>query len=393
MNLDLLKHEHHLPTASYLDIMITHQLLPRIIRPTRIKNKSATLIDHLFTRDNEKFSLSGILATEIAGAHGFTDHFPIFSVLKIKPRKIEKIKFITKTYFTEQGHEKRKNGLREENWNEVYSETDPNKIYDLLQDKYSKHYHDAKTTRTIKNNTNRVKREPWMTDDILADMKKRDRLAKRRDRRGEYRSLRNDLVGRVRKAEREDLNMKLQESWNDIKKQWQLLKKATNKMNNKTDLTTSFYHNGAWIEDGQTNAENMNSYLAQVGPTTNASVWGSKHTANHYLHKNSKPNLDAILFSNVTEQEVTDVCRKLTPKTSCDATGLAQNIVLNDIDIMAPLVVHLVNCSQSTGICPDNSKIARVIPVYKNKGNKNHYENYRPISLLPVHCDPRKKKV
>ena len=34
MNLDLLKHEHHLPTASYLDIMMSHVLLPRIVRPT-----------------------------------------------------------------------------------------------------------------------------------------------------------------------------------------------------------------------------------------------------------------------------------------------------------------------------------------------------------------------
>jgi hypothetical protein len=102
----------------------------------------------------------------------------------------------------------------------VYFETYPNKIYDLLHDKYSKHYHDARTTKTIKNNTNRVKREPWMTNDILADMKKRDRLAERRDRREEYRSLRNSLVWMVRDAEKIDLSKRLQDSWNDTKKRW-----------------------------------------------------------------------------------------------------------------------------------------------------------------------------
>jgi hypothetical protein len=79
-----------------------------------------------------------------------------------------------------------------------------------------------------------------------------------------------------------------------------------------------------------------------------------------------------------------DVCKKITPKTSCDASGFAQKVVLGDMDIMAPMIAHLVNCSQASGICPDNSKIARVVPVYKNKGNKHQYENYRPISLLPV---------
>ena len=48
---------------------------------------------------------------------------------------------------------------------------------------------------------------------------------------------------------------------------------------------------------------------------------------------------------------------------------------------MAPVLSHLVNCSQKSGIFPQNGKIARVIPVYKNKGNKHHYVNYRPVSL------------
>ena len=51
---------------------------------------------------------------------------------------------------------------------------------------------------------------------------------------------------------------------------------------------------------------------------------------------------------------------------------------------MAPVLAHLVNCSMSTGIFPENGKVARVIPVYKLKEDKQSYENYRPISLLPV---------
>ena len=74
----------------------------------------------------------------------------------------------------------------------------------------------------------------------------------------------------------------------------------------------------------------------------------------------------------------------MTPKTSSDAFGIQQNIVLSDVDLLAPVLAHLANVSQQTGVFPDNCKIARVIPVYKNKGSKNMFDNYRPISLLPV---------
>ena len=84
------------------------------------------------------------------------------------------------------------------------------------------------------------------------------------------------------------------------------------------------------------------------------------------------------------EQDILNACRLLRPKMSCDAYGLSQKIILQDMDILAPMFVHLINCSLSAGICPDMSKIARVIPVYKNKGEKHLFSNYRPISMLPV---------
>ena len=152
MNLDLLKHEMHLPTATYLDTMLSHKLLPKIVRPTRIKHKSATLIDHLFTRDSGSCVTSGIITTEIAGSHGYTDHFPIFTIIKTKPQKIERPKFLEKTFFTTEGHCKRREGIKNENWQEFYSLNDPNKAYDLLQEKYGKLYHDNKTTKIIKCN-------------------------------------------------------------------------------------------------------------------------------------------------------------------------------------------------------------------------------------------------
>ena len=84
----------------------------------------------------------------------------------------------------------------------------------------------------------------------------------------------------------------------------------------------------------------------------------------------------------MSTQNVLDACKNLNPKNSIDPSGFKQSIVLEDADILAPILAHMVNCSIKKGICPSNSKLARVIPIYKEKGSRHLYENYRPISLL-----------
>ena len=384
MNLDLLKYDSHQATSNYLDILIQHKLLPRIVRPTRVKKQSATLIDHIFTRDNGKTVRSGIINTEIAGNCGYTDHFPVFVILEARSSKTKSNDPITKSYFSKKNHIDRKEKLASEDWTEVYQSDDPNFIYDAILRKYEKHYHENKSTKTFTRRTNRVGREPWMTHEILSDIRRRDRLARHRDKRDEYKQLRNEIVKKIRKAEKDYLNSQIENSVGNIKKHWNVIKKVTNKANNKEETVTAFFYKGSLVEDPQANAENMNEYLANIGKETNESVGTPSVSPRSYLNKHSERNQQELLFSDISPADVIEVCKKFKPKTSCDMSGLQQNIILSDIGLLAPVMAHLVNISMKTGIFPENGKIARVIPVYKNKGSKKAFGNYRPISLLPV---------
>ena len=101
--------------------------------------------------------------------------------------------------------------------------------------KYGKRYHEKKTTRTFNKRTNRVSREPWITAEILAGIRRRDRLAQKKDRREEYKKLRNETVKQIRKAEKEYLGAQIESSEGNIKKHWDVKKRVTNKTNNKDE--------------------------------------------------------------------------------------------------------------------------------------------------------------
>ena len=46
-------------------------------------------------------------------------------------------------------------------------------------------------------------------------------------------------------------------------------------------------------------------------------------------------------------------------------------------------LIYIFDLSLSTGIVPDQLKIARVIPLFKS-GFISQFSNYRPVSILPA---------
>ena len=183
------------------------------------------------------------------------------------------------------------------------------------------------TKKIIKANSNRYRREPWMTDEILGDIRRRDRLAKLPGRRADYKKLRNSIVSKIRKLERSYLKKQVEDSMGDIKKHWNVLKTITGKINNKTESATAFYYNGLLNSDPQNNADNMNTYFAKIGKETNESVGASKTNSADYLKKHTKPNDHELLLTDVSSADIIEACQKFTPKTSCDATSMQQNII------------------------------------------------------------------
>ena len=154
------------------------------------------MVDHIFTKDSGEHLVSGIIDTEIAGNSGYTDHLPVFSILKSDIAPKERKKLICKSFFTQQDSQARRDRLKQEDWKVVLDQDDPNVIYDMIQQKYGFHYNETITIKFQKQRSNRFKRDPWISTEILADIRRRDRLAKQKHRRDDYKKLRNEIVSK-----------------------------------------------------------------------------------------------------------------------------------------------------------------------------------------------------
>ena len=93
------------------------------------------------------------------------------------------------------------------------------------------------------------------------------------------------------------------------------------------------------------------------------------------------PVTDSMFLFDTDELEIAKIVRECKPK-STGYDGINMNIIKSVIKSIFKPLVYMCNLSLSSGIFPDDLKIAGVIPLYKAK-EKDLSTNYRPVSLLP----------
>ena len=94
--------------------------------------------------------------------------------------------------------------------------------------------------------------------------------------------------------------------------------------------------------------------------------------------RNSKP----CFFRPTNEDEIMKIVNKLGTNESPGHDGLKPDVVKKVAKEKAYPLMLIFNVSRSTGVVPDELKIAKVVPTYK-KDNPELFGNYRPVSVLP----------
>ena len=94
----------------------------------------------------------------------------------------------------------------------------------------------------------------------------------------------------------------------------------------------------------------------------------------------SQPNSSNIFRNECTPDEITEIISELQNDKASD---IPIKIIKRSSKLIAPVLSQLINDSMQSGIFPDKLEIGRITPIFK-KDDPELFENYRPVSTLPI---------
>lgn len=126
-NIDLLKCVTNSLTLDFLNNLYSNYFFPIITEPTRVTDKSATLIDNILTNSGDKVFSSGTLCVDIS------DHFPVFQLSLVEGKKKKQFPDkVTYRKFNGKNITSFKKLIDALSWENVYTQTDVNCAYKSL---------------------------------------------------------------------------------------------------------------------------------------------------------------------------------------------------------------------------------------------------------------------
>jgi Reverse transcriptase (RNA-dependent DNA polymerase) len=260
----------------------------------------------------------------------------------------------------------------------------PDIAYNAFLLKYKKLYDQAFPPSSNQNKWNKRVKQPWMTKALLKSCKKKSRLYKNYLRnptdtnkctfvnyRNKFKQIRNECEATYY------ADCFLQ-CGNNLNKTWKIIKQILNS-NDESCSPDAFVINGQLTEIPGDVANAFNDYFINIGPNLASKIPKTNVPFTKFM---PNPPLCSFGILPTSVQEITKITNDLKTSGSSGSDDINSAIVKLSLTAIAAPLTNIINSSFSTGVVPNQLKIAKVIPIYKS-GDKTKINNYRPISVLP----------
>ncbi|XP_065684224.1 uncharacterized protein LOC136096636 [Hydra vulgaris] len=327
LNLINLNTDNHV--KNFINTLSQFSAYPMINKPTRVTRKTSSIIDNIITNNYCNSTInSGIIKTDIS------DHFPVFLTTNTKCCINKKPITVYIRHVNKGSIAIFRQLLREINWELLNDCNDTCSAYDFVIRVFTRQYEKAfpKVQKTIKSRT---------------------------IKKNFYSGL-------------------LQKSFGNAKKTWTIIKEIIG----KTKITSSNFPNRLKTDKGEifnkkTIAERLNNFFINVGKNLAKEISPSSKTFQSFLKKS-----DFIIDnSELSIEEFRSAFDMLQKNKSAGLDEINTNVLKSVFDIIELPLFIIFKLSLKNGDFPDQLKLAKIIPNYKN-GDDSLESNYRPISIL-----------
>ena len=168
--------------------------------------------------------------------------------------------------------------------------------------------------------------------------------------------------------------------WNQIKKSYPI--------KNSEGPARSFKSEKRLITDKNEISNSFCTYFANVGSQLARLITCLSDTAwipfngFKYLSKINLKN-HTFKFTPVDVSQTLKVLKNIRGSKAAGPDNIPASMIKDAAEELAAPILFLINYSFETGIFPTAEKTAKVTPLYKS-GERNSFNNYRPISVLNV---------
>ena len=180
-----------------------------------------------------------------------------------------------------------------------------------------------------------------------------------------YKELRNKVTSSIRDAKRKYYSNQIKDNDNNTTGMWKTLKHLLPSSTQKSSPEETL------------DPDVLNKFFSEIGENL-TSDFGELQ-----IPEIITPNItDKLQFYEININYTLKELLALPKRNTLDVLDMDSLLLRMSALVIAPALTHIFNLSLYHGIIPNDCKMARITPVFKNKGTKHDPNNYRPISVV-----------
>ena len=361
--------------------------MPMIVMPTRITDRSATLIDHMYFFEGQNLkrsyvAKSGNLLSDL------TDHLPNFMILS-SPKPVKPTERPLVRIFSENNIQNFIGSLIRTDMTGIYVAKNTNEAFDKFQCIITECFND--NFPLVKLSRKRQQDKKWITKSLKKSARFKNKLYKRwiktknSEDKENYLKYKRIFKSVSQQAESDYYSKLFDSRTNTIKQLWLNLNSICSLKSNKkkTDISKLCFDN-IEITDKTDICNALNTYFCGVGQDlVDKLQQANKNDSENFLNYLPISQVNSMVCESIDDEELIRIINGLNPSKSAGYDNIGPRLLKRILPQIVQPLLFIFNLSFSTGVFPDALKIAKVVPIFK-KDDPHLPCNYRPISLLSI---------